>query len=72
LELALLFREIRPEFTKVSIRSRGQASANALAAHFGGGGHERAAGAEVRQPLQLAMEQVLAQARRMLTAARDT
>jgi phosphoesterase RecJ-like protein len=72
LELALLFKEMEPEFTKVSIRSRGEASANILAARFGGGGHERAAGAELRKPLTQAMDEVLAEARRMLSAARNT
>ena len=47
LELALLFKEIAPRETKISIRSRGQANANLLAQVFGGGGHERAAGAEI-------------------------
>jgi len=72
LELALLFKEIEPEYTKVSIRSRGETNANILAARFGGGGHERAAGAELSLSLTQAMENVLAEARRMLTAARDT
>jgi phosphoesterase RecJ-like protein len=66
LELAILFKEIDPTHTKISIRSRGSANANALAAVFGGGGHERAAGAEIDLPLLQASEAVLAEARRML------
>jgi phosphoesterase RecJ-like protein len=67
LELALFFKEMAPGVTKASIRSRGQANANALASQFGGGGHERAAGVEVDMPLQQAMEAILARARRMIS-----
>jgi phosphoesterase RecJ-like protein len=67
LELALFFKEMAPAVTKASIRSRGQANANALATQFGGGGHERAAGVEVDMPLEQAMEVILAQARRMIS-----
>ena len=67
LELALFFKEMAPGVTKASIRSRGQANANALASQFGGGGHERAAGVEVDMPLEQAMEAILAQARRMIS-----
>jgi bifunctional oligoribonuclease and PAP phosphatase NrnA len=66
LELALLFKEIEPDLTKISMRSRGAANANVLASAFGGGGHERAAGAEIATPIRQAMEVVLAEARRML------
>jgi phosphoesterase RecJ-like protein len=67
LELALFFKEMATGVTKVSIRSRGQANANALASQFGGGGHVRAAGAEVDMPLEQAMEVILAQAQRMIS-----
>jgi phosphoesterase RecJ-like protein len=67
LELALFFKEMAAGVTKASIRSRGQANANALATQFGGGGHERAAGVEVDLPLEQAMEVILAQARRMIS-----
>ncbi|MFN2466271.1 MAG: bifunctional oligoribonuclease/PAP phosphatase NrnA [Candidatus Dormibacteria bacterium] len=66
LELAILFKEIDTALTKVSIRSRGAANANVLASTFGGGGHERASGAELAMPLREAIEVVLAEARRML------
>jgi bifunctional oligoribonuclease and PAP phosphatase NrnA len=46
-EIALLFREV-DEGVKISFRSNGAADVNALARHFGGGGHVRAAGALVR------------------------
>ncbi|HEV1998157.1 MAG TPA: bifunctional oligoribonuclease/PAP phosphatase NrnA [Candidatus Dormibacteraeota bacterium] len=66
LELAILFKEIAPALTKLSIRSRGAANANNLGAVFGGGGHDKAAGAELEMPLRQAMDLVLAEARHML------
>ena len=63
---AVLFKEITPELTKISVRSRGVANANELASAFGGGGHARASGAEIAMPLERAREAVLAEARRML------
>ncbi|MEA2683470.1 MAG: bifunctional oligoribonuclease and phosphatase NrnA [Chloroflexota bacterium] len=72
LELALLFKEIDPFLTKISVRSRGAANANVLASAFGGGGHERASGAEIPMPIRQAMEVVLAEARRMLEITAST
>lgn len=66
LELAILFKEIEPRLTKISVRSRGAANANNLAAVFGGGGHAKAAGAELEMPLKQAMDVFLAEARKML------
>jgi phosphoesterase RecJ-like protein len=68
LDLALLFKEIAPSLTKVSVRSREPVNANEVAALFGGGGHERAAGAEIPLPLQDAMAGFLAEARRVILA----
>lgn len=65
-ELAILFKEAGAGLTKVSIRSRDQIDASALAATFGGGGHHRAAGAELRMPLLEAQDRVLAEARRRM------
>jgi phosphoesterase RecJ-like protein len=65
---AVLFKEIDPGMTKISVRSRGTANANQLAAAFGGGGHARASGAEIAMPLEEARGAVLAEARRMLEA----
>jgi phosphoesterase RecJ-like protein len=62
-ELAILFKEAGPRLTRVSIRSRDQIDAAALAALFGGGGHRRAAGIELARPLKEAEELVLAAAR---------
>jgi phosphoesterase RecJ-like protein len=66
LSVAILFKELGPELTKISIRTRDEADANVLAAVFGGGGHPRAAGAELQLPLAVAQERVIAEARRML------
>jgi phosphoesterase RecJ-like protein len=69
LDLALLFKEIDANLTKVSVRSRGYANANEVAAIFGGGGHERAAGAEIAMPLHEAMEAFIAAARGVIETA---
>ena len=42
--VVLFFKEIEPETFRVSIRSRGEAHAAALAEHYGGGGHAHASG----------------------------
>jgi phosphoesterase RecJ-like protein len=62
-ELAILFKEAGPRLTKVSLRSRDQVDAAELAAKFGGGGHRRAAGFEMRLPLKEAEATVLAEVR---------
>lgn len=62
-ELAILFKEAGPRLIKVSIRSRDQVDAADLAAKFGGGGHRRAAGIEMRMPLKEAEAKVLAEVR---------
>jgi phosphoesterase RecJ-like protein len=71
-ELAILFKEAAPSLTKLSIRSRDQIDAAALAAIFGGGGHHRAAGAELPLPLAEAEGRVLAEARRRMGELRWT
>jgi phosphoesterase RecJ-like protein len=65
-ELAILFKEVSPRLTRVSIRSRDAVDAAALAALFGGGGHRRAAGIEMGMPLPQAEAEVLAAARARL------
>jgi phosphoesterase RecJ-like protein len=67
--LAVLFKELQPEVTKISVRSRGDADATDLCTPFGGGGHRRAAGAELHLPLAAAQERVLQLARELLSAA---
>lgn len=67
--VAVLFKELQPDVTKISVRTRGDADATDLCAPFGGGGHRRAAGAELKAPLAVAQERVLALAREQLRAA---
>ena len=50
-EVALIIREIGPSRTKLSARSKGAFNVQKLAHGFGGGGHAKAAGATIEQPL---------------------
>ena len=63
LELAILFKEVHSDLTKISVRSRGAVDAAAMCAVFGGGGHIRAAGAEIEKPMDEAVKLVLATAK---------
>jgi phosphoesterase RecJ-like protein len=69
LELAILFKEVSTELTKISVRSRGAVDAAALCASFGGGGHIRAAGAEIAKPMDEAVRYVLGAAKEAILAA---
>jgi phosphoesterase RecJ-like protein len=48
--IVLFFKEMDPDTFRVSIRSKGEAHAAAIAEHFGGGGHAHAAGFTVYGP----------------------
>jgi phosphoesterase RecJ-like protein len=72
LELAILFKEVNAELTKISVRSRGAVDAAAMCAGFGGGGHIRAAGAEIQKPMEEAIRLVLAAAKEAIIAASPT
>jgi phosphoesterase RecJ-like protein len=67
--LTVLFKESAPGLTKVSVRSRGDLDATDICIPFGGGGHRRAAGAELRLPLAQAQAAVLPIAREALGIA---
>jgi len=58
-EVALLFLELGPQETKVSLRSRAGLDVNAIAAQFGGGGHMAASGVRYRGPLSEAEPAVI-------------
>jgi phosphoesterase RecJ-like protein len=58
-EVALLFRETSPGETKVSLRSNGAADVNRVAREFGGGGHVKAAGANLSEPPEQVVERVV-------------
>jgi len=69
LELAILFKEVTGQLTKISVRSRGAVDAAALCASFGGGGHVRAAGAEIDRSMDDAVKYVLGAAKEAIGAA---
>jgi bifunctional oligoribonuclease and PAP phosphatase NrnA len=69
LELAVLFKEVHDSLTKISVRSRGAVDAAALCASFGGGGHIRAAGAEIERPMDETVKMVLTAAKEAILAA---
>jgi phosphoesterase RecJ-like protein len=65
-DVTILFKEVGPTETRISIRTSALADAVAIASAFGGGGHPRAAGCTVNAPLEAAREPVLAEAEREL------
>ena len=69
IKVAILFKQIAEGMTKISVRSRDEFDATAVCTPFGGGGHFRAAGAELPVPLAEAERQVLPLARQLLQAA---
>ena len=68
LELAILFKEVQSDLTKISVRSRGAVDAAAMCAIFGGGGHIRAAGAEIDKSMDETVKIVLATAKEAILA----
>ena len=70
MEIALLFKENSPGVTKVSVRTRDPYDATAVCRPFGGGGHHRAAGAELREPLAEFEPRVLDVARELLRSSK--
>lgn len=65
-DVTILFKEVGPSETRVSVRTSAQADAVAIATAFGGGGHPRAAGCTLTVALDDAREAVLAEAEREL------
>lgn len=65
-DINLLFKEVGPSQTRVSVRTSARADAVAITAAFGGGGHARAAGCTLDTGLAAARELVLAEAEREL------
>lgn len=59
MQVALLFKENSANETKISVRTRHPYDATDVCRPFGGGGHHRAAGAELALPLNAAREKVL-------------
>jgi len=50
-EVAIFFRELEPGHFKVGFRSKGKIDVSSIAATFGGGGHQNAAGCEIKGSL---------------------
>jgi phosphoesterase RecJ-like protein len=65
-EVALLFLELSPKETKVSLRSRTTFDVRSVAAQFGGGGHTAAAGVRYPGPLPTAITAVVDAMRKAL------
>ncbi|MBI4231255.1 MAG: DHH family phosphoesterase [Planctomycetes bacterium] len=65
-EISMLVKEVGPGRIKVSLRSRGAVDVAALLKPFGGGGHARAAGVTILEPLEVATAKILAAARKAL------
>ncbi len=58
-EAAVILVEQRGGGYKVSLRSRCQLDCSAIAEQFGGGGHKKAAGATLNEPLESARQKIL-------------
>ncbi|HHF43389.1 MAG: hypothetical protein DRJ11_08825 [Candidatus Aminicenantes bacterium] len=61
IQVVLFFKEMDQDVYRVSIRSRGQANAAAIAEHFGGGGHFHAAGFTAQGKYEVLVETLPAQ-----------
>ena len=70
LDIAIVFKEVDPGRTKISVRSR-RIDAAEFCSKWGGGGHSRAAGAELALPMAEAIDQVLGAARATITGSLD-
>lgn len=61
-DVVLLFRELASGRVKISARSKGAVDVHALLQKFGGGGHRRAAGADIAGALEAVTQRVVAAA----------
>jgi len=57
--VAVLFREVKPDSIRISLRSRGGVDVNQVARAFGGGGHAAAAGCTIASSLDDARKKLL-------------
>lgn len=65
-EVGILFKQNGQESVKVSLRSAGLVNVAAIAQYFGGGGHVRAAGCRLTDPLPEVMNKVIAEVQKAL------
>lgn len=57
-EIAILLKELKNGFTKISVRSK-KTDISVLCKKFDGGGHVNAAGCTIKKPLNIAIEKIL-------------
>ena len=65
-EVVIIFRELGERKTKVSFRSKHTVNVAKLASEFGGGGHVRAAGASLNQPIDTVIGDVINGAKELI------
>ncbi len=65
-EVGIFVRQIEPNFTKVSFRSKGKVDVNQVARKFGGGGHVHAAGCRTSTAPEVIIDQIVAEIHRQL------
>ncbi|HEY6469542.1 MAG TPA: DHH family phosphoesterase [Candidatus Dormibacteraeota bacterium] len=70
MEIAVIIKESAPDRIKISVRTREPFDATDVCTPFGGGGHRRAAGAELACSLPDARRRVLEVARRLIESTR--
>ena len=68
-EVVVIFRELGERKTKVSFRSKHTIDVSKLASDFGGGGHVRAAGASLDEPIDTVIGDVISAASELLEEA---
>jgi phosphoesterase RecJ-like protein len=59
IQVAMFFRELPDGRYRVSLRSKGEVDVAAIAAEFGGGGHECASGCSIEGPLSVATQRIM-------------
>jgi phosphoesterase RecJ-like protein len=68
-EMVMFFKEMEQETWRISLRSKGQANAAAVAEHFGGGGHIHASGFTVYGSYQTLIREIPETVERLLNQA---
>lgn len=68
-EVVIIFRELGERKTKVSFRSKHTIDVSKLASDFGGGGHVRAAGASLNEPIDTVIGDVISAASELIEEA---
>jgi phosphoesterase RecJ-like protein len=58
-EVSIMFKERNDGSTRINFRSKGRVSTNAIARHFGGGGHEHASGIVSDRPLNVLFPEII-------------